>query len=538
MLKTAKIVGLNSDTEAALALASGGGLGLFAVVTCAADDAFSRARQALAEAEETFFSSDQTISVRLGETLEIVKKSLSDTENLQVLLAAVTEDQESNVLYLLGEGESLRGYLVRSGKENDLFGKSCGQIVSGVLEPGDRVILATKSLLEFLGDSHILEGIPINILEDEINANLPEAENYPVAAIVLETEGKVKEDPEEILPIPQSPKSFNLPSKMALPSKKVLTFLGAGVLVLTVLGLGFFVKQRQEAGVAKIKLQEQKTPGLSGQGSVNPAEARKVFSVNDIPLWLDLSLIKDGFTVKRLSLSLGKLLVLDDKQKTLVNIGLKNKSHQILAGEEKLGEAQIVSLNGDLAWVLSEDKGLLRVMEDKKALVVTKPDKEWGEIAELFGFARNAYLLDKGGQVWKYVPVEAGYSDKIKYFKEGVRVDFSQVKRMQIDSSVWVLKDNGEILKFTQGVPDYFSLSGLDKGIKDARSFFISDETENLYILDSGNNRLVVVDKKGAYVSQYQGDKFGLFEDLVVDEGGKKVYLLDEGKIFQMELKL
>lgn len=530
MIKTAKVVGLNSDTEAALALASGESLSFYAIVTCAVDDAFSRARQALAEAEGNFFTSDLTISERLSETLGVVKKSLSDTENLQVLLASITHDQGGDVLYILGEGENLRGYLVRSDKENDLLGYSCGQIVSGVLEPGDRVILATKSLLEFLGDDHILRETPINVLEDEINANLPEAENYPVAAIVLETE-RVVEVEEEVgnsvgADLVSARKKIEL-RKMLPHFKKSKVILGVMVLaVLAAVGVGFFIKQRQGQEAVKIKPEEPKK-----------TETSKVFPVSDIHLWLDLSLIKDGFASRQLSLSHGKLLVLDDKQKTLVSINLENKSHQILAGQEKLGEAQSVSLNGDLAWVLSEEKGLLRVDEDKKVLVVAKPDEEWGEIAELFGFARNAYLLDKGGQVWKYVPVEGGYSDKIKYFKEDVKVDFSQVKRLQIDSSVWVLKDNGEILKFTQGVPDHFSFSGLDKGIKEVRSFFISDETDNLYLLDSGNNRLLVVDKKGAYVSQYQGDKFGFFEDLVVDEKGKKAYLLDESKIYQMELK-
>ena len=39
-----------------------------------------------------------------------------------------------------------------------------------------------------------------------------------------------------------------------------------------------------------------------------------------------------------------------------------------------------------------------------------------------------------------------------------------------------------------------------------------------------------------AYKAQYLGN-LGGFEDLVVDEGGKKVYLLDGSNIFQVDLK-
>ena len=56
-------------------------------------------------------------------------------------------------------------------------------------------------------------------------------------------------------------------------------------------------------------------------------------------------------------------------------------------------------------------------------------------------------------------------------------------------------------------------------------------------MLDSGNSRIVVLDKKGVYKAQYQGDKLGLIDDLVVDEGGKKIYLLDQSKIYSIELK-
>jgi len=56
MLKTAKIVGLNSDTNSALALVSRNtsGLYLFLIVSCSSDDSFSRTRSALFEAEDLF----------------------------------------------------------------------------------------------------------------------------------------------------------------------------------------------------------------------------------------------------------------------------------------------------------------------------------------------------------------------------------------------------------------------------------------------------------------------------------------------------
>ena len=170
--------------------------------------------------------------------------------------------------------------------------------------------------------------------------------------------------------------------------------------------------------------------------------------------------------------------------------------------------------------------------------MVAKVDKELIGVADIAGFGSNVYVLDKANnQIWKYLATTTGYSDKREYLTKDTKADFGNAKRMQIESSIYVLKEGGKILSFTKGVADNFSLSGLDKGVKSPKSFFVSSETENLYILDSGNARLVVVDKIGVYKEQYQGDKFGSASDLVVDEKSKKVYLLEGSKIFSIDLK-
>jgi len=58
-----------------------------------------------------------------------------------------------------------------------------------------------------------------------------------------------------------------------------------------------------------------------------------------------------------------------------------------------------------------------------------------------------------------------------------------------------------------------------------------------LYVLDSGNSRLLILTKTGSYKGQITGVKFATATDLVVDEKGKKVYFLEGSKIFQVDLK-
>ena len=210
-----------------------------------------------------------------------------------------------------------------------------------------------------------------------------------------------------------------------------------------------------------------------------------------------------------------------------------------MAGSDQLGEGVMASLNGGLAFVYSKDKGILKIdSTNQKVSTVAKKDDDWGNIQDLYGFAGNIYLLDSTKhQIWKYLPTSDGYSDKREYLTKDTKVDFSNVLRMQIESSVYILKQGGEILRFTRGEKDNFSLGGLPSGVKDPKSLFVSSDTDNLYLLDSGNSRLLILTKIGGYKGQITGKKFAEASDLVVDEKDKKVYLLDGSKIFQVDLK-
>ena len=178
-------------------------------------------------------------------------------------------------------------------------------------------------------------------------------------------------------------------------------------------------KQKLESAKDKINKALVKVPGESeAQGLKNQIETEsgsilQQFSTSEFPVFLDLDLIKKDFSATQMSLSAGKLLLLDPNVKTLVSIDLAKKSNQIQAGLEQLGEANETSLNGNFGFVYSKDKGVLRVdITNQKVTEVSKKDEDWGNIQDLAGFASNIYLLDSlNNQIWKYVPTTSGYSD-------------------------------------------------------------------------------------------------------------------------------
>lgn len=589
--KIVRAVGLNSDQRASLvsSVPKDADNLLLGVLQLTSDDAFTRGRQLLSELSDDFFEEEGSTPERLTTVFQKAKQSLHDLSEYSLLLASVS----GKVLYLIGQGQ-VKIYLKRIDKFSPLMEEGNGQILSGFLQEDDRVFLGTAGLIDFLGDDlkNLLD-LPLVEWEEEVSLRVAERTD-DLAGLILD----IEEEKEVIIPHTEVKveekinKKFNfrIPSLTKLrelrrffPRSGRGKLIVAGVLVLVImLGLGLNIKNAKErqkenlfqsyfqgarddfgqaqslqtlnpndAG-AKLKSAKEKidqalklkpnageAKDLKAQIEQNAPALTQKFDKVEFQEYLSLDLIKQGFGARSLSLSDNKILLLDPTSKTLVVLDLNKKSNHIISGKDNLGDAVLSSLNGNVAFVFSKDKGVLRVdTSNQKVVVVAKPDKEWGEIVGMYGFAGNVYLLDKlNNQIWKYIPASEGYSDKRKYLNEGVKVDFASAKSMQIESSIYVLKQGGEINRFTKGAGDFFSLGGLDKPLREAKMIFTSSETDNLYILDSDNARLLVTSKVGAYKQQYQGDKFGTASDLVVDEKAKKVYLLEGNKIYTMELQ-
>lgn len=593
-LKVAQVIGLNTDQKAAQATSEVRGEESFlAVLDLSCDDAFTKGRQILSELSDFYFDFEGSSGEKLNATFEKAKEKFSADE-YSLLLGS----SSGKALYLIFTGEMAvylkRRDLKREGKLSPLLSVGApSQLISGFLQGGDKLLFSTKSLTSFLGED--LEkslDLPLEVFEQEITDRIGASnlENQGLAGLAVEVqEGAIAEvEKKEAIPSLEEgddSKKFKLkPMVLKLigffPKSGRMRIIIAVILILViVVGVGLKIKAGQDAArnaafTQAFNQARDDFNAAKGLSSLNPADAKgkldsakqnldKALSLkpkdrgaldlkkqideqsgsilqqstaSQFPVFLDLDLVKKNFRATQMSLSGNNLLLLDPAVKTLVSVDLTKKSNQILAGQDQLGDATHTSLNGGLAFIFSKDKGILRVdTTNSKVTTVTKADKDWGGILNLAGFGGNVYLLDQS-QIWKYLPTADGYSEKREYLNKGVKADLSGSLRMQIESSIYVLKSGGEILRFTRGDKDNFGFEGLDKPVKDPKSLFTSSDTDNLYVLDSGNSRVLTLTKTGKYKGQISGEKFASATDLVVDEKGKKVYLLEGSKIFQVPL--
>lgn len=267
-------------------------------------------------------------------------------------------------------------------------------------------------------------------------------------------------------------------------------------------------------------------------------QAAKKYKLSDVPLFYDLTLIKNNALGKEVAQYRNSLVLLDIVNTSLYHVTTDTKQGAIIGGGERLKGASHITLFGDTAYVYT-DQGIVSIsLGSKEAKTVIEADHDIGSVSAMTSFAGNLYLVDStNNTLWKYQAVEAGFGPKILYLPNDSSHSFNDKTSIAIDGVIWTITGN-RLAKFFQGRPDgAFALSGLDQPFLTDTLIYTDDTLDKLYILDRGNKRLVVFDKKGVYEAQYIWEKIPEVVSLAVSKEKKKVLLLSGSKIYGVDMK-
>jgi len=265
------------------------------------------------------------------------------------------------------------------------------------------------------------------------------------------------------------------------------------------------------------------------------AEVSKEYQIESADIFFDFSLVKEGFSGESVGLAGSELAVLSENKEAVVGLNLEDKSAEILAGGDDV--EGVNKIGAVVPWVFLANNKSLKVIDKVEKEKIDEEKLEDMETVSLVGFGGNAYVLDKkGGQIWRFAGLEDGLASPRGYLK-GEEFDFSEAVSMAIDGSVWVLFSNGEIVKYTRGLKDAFSIAGLDTPFSEEIRLFTNEDVESLYVLDKLNTRVVVIGKSGEYRGAYIWSGIAGARDLVVSEELGKILLLTGDRIYGINIK-
>jgi hypothetical protein len=150
-------------------------------------------------------------------------------------------------------------------------------------------------------------------------------------------------------------------------------------------------------------------------------------------------------------------------------------------------------------------------------------------------YKSNLYFLDKkSGEIIKYP-----YLKNFEWNSPQLWLD-SQTKKaiggksIAVDGSIWVLNKDSSISRYYAG--NYQETLKLDlfPEPKDFSKIFTLSGLSYLYILEPAQSRIIILNKSGEVVKQFQSKKFDNLLDFAVSEDSGTIWLLNGFKIYQI----
>ncbi len=172
--------------------------------------------------------------------------------------------------------------------------------------------------------------------------------------------------------------------------------------------------------------------------------------------------------------------------------------------------------------------------------VKTEDVNGWVTGKDVESYSRYLYVLSpEARQIYKYERLSNRYSAPVNYNVNG---DLTGALDMVIDTSVYVLKQGGEVVKLLRGQAQPFAVRGMPAGLLKTASRFTKLPGGNFYFLDPTNKRIVVTTDGGregesSYVRQYVLDDPSVEElkDFIVDPGERTIYVQGESKVYKID---
>ncbi len=190
---------------------------------------------------------------------------------------------------------------------------------------------------------------------------------------------------------------------------------------------------------------------------------------------------------------------------------------------------------------LTTGNSVIEMSSNQLVPMKTEDPAGWVSGKAIKTYLRFLYVLAPDQkQIYKYERLNNRYGAPVQYNVNG---DLTGAVDMAIDTSVYVLREGGIVLKLLRGETQPFAIGHAPDGIlKDATRMYKTTDG-NFYFLDPVKNRVIVATDGGttgesSYLKQYvlEGDQLGTPQDLYVDPDENHLYVLDEKRVYVVDL--
>ena len=167
--------------------------------------------------------------------------------------------------------------------------------------------------------------------------------------------------------------------------------------------------------------------------------------------------------------------------------------------------------------------------------VIEKPYEDLS-FNSLSVYAKHLYFLDKkSGEIIRY-PHREGFSWGSPELWLAEEEKVIEAKSVAIDGSIWLLNKDNSLSRYYRGSLEEKINPEIFPEIKDFKKIFTLPGLAHIYVMEPAEKRIIVFDKTGLIVRQFQSQKFDNLLDFTVSPDGKTIYILSGLKVYRIGL--
>ncbi len=217
----------------------------------------------------------------------------------------------------------------------------------------------------------------------------------------------------------------------------------------------------------------------------------------------------------------------------IFELNVKEKTGKIIEINQKIAKA---TLFPESVLFFSEPNQIIALKEGQ--FQEPKHLQEPYDNFDFTGFSSyrlNLYFLDdKNGKIVKYPFVsELNWGTPESWLAPEIKTA-TDFKSMAVDGSIWILTKKNAVERYHIGQLQKTITLEIFPEPKNFSKIFTSLQLPYLYFLEQEQKRLIILDKNGQIVKQYQSEKFDNLLDFSVSEDGKTIYLLNGLKVYKI----
>jgi hypothetical protein len=192
---------------------------------------------------------------------------------------------------------------------------------------------------------------------------------------------------------------------------------------------------------------------------------------------------------------------------------------------------------------MTTGNSLIEIINGQPTTMKTEDAAGWVSGNDIETYLRYLYILapDKN-QIFKYERLANRYGPAVEYNVNG---DLKGAIDMAVDGDVYILKDDGTVVKLLRGEQKPFTIRNLPEGaLKGVTKVFKASPTSNIYFLNPTEGRIVVASSdsdlgESSYIRQYVLDLADMtdIKDLYVDPDDTRLYVLDAKRLYSIDLQ-